>query len=133
MSNDHKKIDVVIIADAPQSQPLPARRALSAEMQRAAAAEQVVVSAQAFDADGRLRPDALEVISEVMSHGGTVVVDLPLAARYADAFNAFATSVLASADAKAGHRNTGKLLFAGAVEAPLVTATPTAPSGYRRS
>ncbi len=123
MTDHHKKIDVIITAE-----PAPQKPGLSAAMQRAARAQQVVVGAQAFDAQGHISPDALDVISTVMSRGGTVVVDLPAAARQADTFNAFASAVLNSADAKAGHRNTGQMLFAGAVDAPLVaTAKPPAP------
>ncbi len=120
---DHRKIDMIITAE-----PAKPQSRLSAAMQRAAAAHEITVGAQAFDAQGHIHPEALEVISSVMSRGGTVLVDLPTSARQADTFNAFASSVLGAADAKAGHRNTGQLLFAGPVDAPLavIAKPPTA-------
>lgn len=114
---DHRDKINVIITDAPAA----TKSQLSAAMQRAASAQQVVVGAQAFDTQGHISRDALDVISTVMSRGGTVVVDLPAAARQADTFNAFASAVMGAADAKAGHRNNGQMLFAGPVDAPLVT------------
>lgn len=113
---DHRKIDTVILAD------MPPRKTLPPELQRAAAASMVRVGREAFNTAGHLHNDVLEVASEVMSHGGTVVVDLPDIARRADVFNAFALSLLNRADAKAGHRNTGQMLFEGPVDAPLVAA-----------
>lgn len=116
---DHRKIDMIITAE-----PAKPQSRLSAAMQRAAAAHEIAVGAQAFDDKGHIHAEALDVISTVMSRGGTVLVDLPASARQADTFNAFASAVLGAADAKAGHRSTGQLLFAGSVDAPLVASAP---------
>ena len=118
--SDHRKIDVVITAE-----PAKPQSHLSAALQRAAAAHEIVVGAQAFDAQGHISTEAAEVIRTVMGHGGTVLVDLPASARQADTFNAFAHAVLSGAD-----DNKGKLLFAG--QADALVATAKAPAAPRR-
>lgn len=104
---NERKIDVVIVdVLEPEN-----RRRLSHAMNRVCGNERIAVAQEAFDATGHIRSGALEAITDVMSRGGTVFVDLPDAARSADNFNDFARRVMSGADHKAGTRNHGKMLF----------------------
>lgn len=94
----HKKVEYVLVDT---SKHLPQKGTLANALHKVCP-RILMIEAKHFDSAGNLHPQALQAAAENMSRGGDVCVDLPDRVRLnADAFNAFARSVIACTDAQA--------------------------------